>query len=140
MADTTHEIDELTAFFDAAKREAPRPAMTVLAQVAADAEQVQSSWESADADIDPEQAGVTATQHRGSAWFADSGIWQQFRAGLGGWAGLGGLATACAAGVWIGFSPPSQWPDPVGIMIQSGVEVDYFESEETAFLLSVEEG
>lgn len=34
-------------------------------------------------------------------------VWGQLRAVLGGWAGMAGLATACAAGVWLGVAPPA---------------------------------
>ena len=35
---------------------------------------------------------------------------------LGGWRGMGGLATACAAGVWIGFAAPGFLPDPANYL------------------------
>ena len=38
---------------------------------------------------------------------------------LGGWRGVGGLATACAAGVWIGLAPPAFLPDPVDLFVQN---------------------
>ncbi|MFS4582530.1 hypothetical protein [Phaeobacter sp. C3_T13_0] len=41
-------------------------------------------------------------------------------AGLGGWPALGGLATASAAGLWIGLAPPSFLPDPVSL---AGIEL-----------------
>ncbi|MDA7426385.1 hypothetical protein [Thalassococcus lentus] len=34
-------------------------------------------------------------------------LWQQISEVIGGWKGIGGLATACAAGLWLGISPPS---------------------------------
>lgn len=37
---------------------------------------------------------------------ARQGPAQQLREALGGWFGLAGLAAACAAGIWIGVSPP----------------------------------
>ncbi|WP_164660969.1 hypothetical protein [Tropicibacter sp. Alg240-R139] len=66
---------------------------------------------------------------------ARPGLWAQLRAGLGGWTGLSGLATACAAGVWIGLAPPDFLPDPVGFVYQQEVEVDLiFGVDETGIL------
>ncbi|MBO9453525.1 hypothetical protein J7426_24920 [Tropicibacter sp. R16_0] len=62
-------------------------------------------------------------------------LWSQLRAGLGGWSGLSGLATACAAGVWIGLAPPDFLPDPVGLVYQQELEVDLiFGVDETGIL------
>ena len=66
---------------------------------------------------------------------ARPGIWAQLRAGLGGWTGMSGLATACAAGVWIGLAPPDFLPDPVGLVYQQQLEVDLiFGVDETGIL------
>ncbi|SLN49130.1 hypothetical protein TRL7639_02712 [Falsiruegeria litorea R37] len=63
------------------------------------------------------------------------GVWAQLRAGLGGWTGMSGLATACAAGVWIGLAPPDFLPDPVGLVYQQELEVDLiFGVDETGIL------
>lgn len=63
------------------------------------------------------------------------GIWAQLRAGLGGWTGMSGLATACAAGVWIGLAPPDFLPDPVGLVYQQQLDVDLiFGFDETGIL------
>lgn len=55
---------------------------------------------------------------------------------LGGWFGLGGLATACVVGIWIGFAPPAGLPDPVGLWEQDRAEVDLFDHTELALALS----
>lgn len=52
------------------------------------------------------------------------GFWAQLRGALGGWPGLGGLATACAAGVWIGLAPPDFLPDPVTLVYQDEADLD----------------
>ncbi len=63
------------------------------------------------------------------------GIWAQLRMSLGGWTGMGGLATACAAGVWIGLAPPDFLPDPVGLVYQQELDVDLlFGVDETGIL------
>jgi hypothetical protein len=56
-----------------------------------------------------------------------SGFWAQVQQTLGGWAGLSGLATACAAGVWIGLAPPDFLPDPVELVLQQQMETDLFQ-------------
>jgi len=38
------------------------------------------------------------------------------------------LATACAAGVWIGVSPPDFLPDPVGLMAEQNSSVNLLDS------------
>ncbi|AUQ75114.1 hypothetical protein PhaeoP71_02263 [Phaeobacter piscinae] len=53
----------------------------------------------------------------GSGFFA--GL-RELLAGLGGWPALGGLATASAAGLWIGLAPPAFLPDPVSL---AGIEL-----------------
>ena len=47
---------------------------------------------------------------------------------LGGWAGLGGLAAASAAGVWIGLAPPEFLPDPAGMVFQQEEDLELFQS------------
>jgi len=44
------------------------------------------------------------------------GRWRQLILAIGGLPVLGGLAVACAAGVWIGLSPPSFLPDPAQLV------------------------
>lgn len=53
---------------------------------------------------------------------------QQFLRVLGGWPAMGGLAAACAAGVWIGVAPPDFLPDPVGLMVQGDTDVNLLDS------------
>ncbi|WP_425043648.1 hypothetical protein [Primorskyibacter sp. S87] len=60
---------------------------------------------------------------------------QQLAAALGGWPAMGGLATAGAAGLWVGLAPPAFVPDPVDMVLaQSEVEELYFGTELTGFL------
>lgn len=82
----------LEAFFAAARAETPAPAPDFMARLAEDA---------------------VARMPRGP------GLWPQLKAALGGWAGMTGLATACAAGLWIGISPPTAldvlWGEGAGL-------------------------
>lgn len=56
------------------------------------------------------------------------GIGAQLLGLLGGWPTLGSLVTACAAGVWIGFAPPSFLPDPVQLVMGQGLELDLLDA------------
>ena len=63
-----------------------------------------------------------------------AGLWETWRLTLGGWAGMGGLATACFVGFWIGLSPPENLPD-AGTSLLFGAHDDavYETAEVTAF-------
>ena len=67
-------------------------------------------------------------------------IWRQLQAALGGWTGLGGLVTACAAGVWLGFAPPPGWTDPATVLMGQSDSFGLFQGEEIVALLDAEEG
>lgn len=68
---------------------------------------------------------------------APPGLIAQLREALGGWYGIGGLAAACAAGIWLGAAPPSVLPDPVALVIGSVTPVpDLFDGESLALALS----
>ena len=99
---------DLNAFFDAARRDSVVLPDGLRARILADAGREQGR-------------GVSTRQ---TAFF------ERLREVLGGWAGIGGLAAACAAGVWMGFAPPAVMPDPVAILMQNTeTQVDLFASE-----------
>lgn len=58
---------------------------------------------------------------------------------LMGWYGLGGLAAASAAGIWLGFAPPAALPD-AGAYLFGGndTSVDLFAGEDMAMILAEE--
>ncbi|MCL6283953.1 hypothetical protein M3P21_10465 [Ruegeria sp. 2012CJ41-6] len=56
------------------------------------------------------------------------GLWHQVQSLLGGWAGMGGLVAASAAGVWIGLAPPEFLPDPAGLVFQQEEDLELFQS------------
>lgn len=89
MAEDDLNDRELDSFFAAARADAPLPSGTLLARVLADAEAAM---------IRP--AGPAPAVRAASR----GGLIDAALAAIGGWAGLGGLATATAAGVWIGFA------------------------------------
>ncbi|MEX0347863.1 MAG: hypothetical protein AB3N15_00425 [Paracoccaceae bacterium] len=55
-------------------------------------------------------------------------LWDQLQSLLGGWAGMGGLVAASAAGVWIGLAPPEFLPDPAGLVFQQQEDLELFQS------------
>ncbi len=55
---------------------------------------------------------------------------------LGGWPALGGLATACAAGVWLGLAPPRALPDPLGLV--QGADTGLFAGDDLVLALAEE--
>lgn len=81
----------LDSFFAAARAQSPQPGGDFLARMEAQALAEQPAVRS---DV-PGVAGLRPV-----------GVLRQLRDAVGGWAGLAGLATACAAGIWIGVSPP----------------------------------
>lgn len=81
----------LESFFAEARAEAPQPGGDFLARIEAQALAEQPAVRS----------GVPSR-----AAPSPIGVLRQLRDALGGWAGMAGLATACAAGIWIGVSPP----------------------------------
>ncbi|MBN7786175.1 hypothetical protein JYP51_14715 [Ponticoccus gilvus] len=81
----------LDAFFAAARETPPQPDAAFLARLTEGALDEQMA-----------QAGSL----KAGAQRMGLGLWSGLRQALGGWPGLAGLAAACAAGVWLGVSPP----------------------------------
>jgi hypothetical protein len=86
-----HDLNEggLESYFTAARSFAPMPSEALLARTLADAE--------------AEMIGrpAPATTRRA---VARRGVMAAVLSAIGGWAGVGGLATATAAGLWIGVA------------------------------------
>ena len=105
MADTEKDIDLLEALLEEARQDQPTLPDDLSARILADA-----------ADVQARQAAALAVPpaQNPAATFAASaiGMWRQFRAAVGGWPAMGGMAAACAVGLWIGLAPPSFLPDP----------------------------
>ena len=78
----------LDALFDEARAASPAPSELLLSQIASDA-----------GDLQIAKAVVTPP--------AGPPLLSRLRDALGGWAGLGGLATATVAGFYIGFAQPA---------------------------------
>jgi len=120
MDDRNNDMQELDQLF-AATRHLPLDLPEGLNQrILADAEQVQALH------------SVTRIAA------APQGIWSQFLGVLGGWPTLGGLATTCAAGIWIGLAPPSFLPDPAWLVIGDGMYLDVINADNLAVAMSEE--
>lgn len=91
----------LETFFDEARAAAPSPSRTLVERILADAEN--------------QQAPLAPTTRRPAP-----SLLSRLRDALGGWGGVGGLATATIAGLYIGFVQPS----PLGLAIVTGDTVD----------------
>lgn len=111
---TTHDLDgvpgpdaALDALFngmiDAGRRAPAEPSGALLARVLSDALAVQDARSPAAAG----RAARLSVPPRPASRVSMPGFWQSILAGLGGWAAVGGLATATIAGLWVGFSPPA---------------------------------
>ncbi|KUF12171.1 hypothetical protein [Pseudoponticoccus marisrubri] len=113
----TERKDEtgLEAFFAAARETDPQPSGDFMARLEAEALAERPR---------PATGGPLA-------------LWRQLRAAIGGWPGVAGLATACAAGIWLGVSPPeglsTVWPlqeaaiDTLGVDPLSGFDLAMME-------------
>lgn len=114
MADIEHDDDRLLEqAFAAARRDAARMPEGLADRMVADALAAQSALLSRSAPPRPR------------------GVLRQFADTIGGWYGLGGMAAASVAGLWLGFAPPLGLPDPAGLVIGS--------EDETSIFLSVDE-
>jgi hypothetical protein len=94
MTVMTERKDEtgLEGYFAAARETAPQPGADFLARLT-------------EAALDEQLAQAARRAPAGAR--AGPGLWRACRQALGGWPGLAGLAAACAAGVWLGVSPPA---------------------------------
>lgn len=101
----------LEAFFDAARAAPPKAPPGMVSRMTANAEMARTEA--------LRRSGVAAG---GPGWLAQlSGI-------LGGWYGAGGLAAACAAGLWIGLAPPAGLPDPGAYWAETVSALDLYDS------------
>ncbi len=120
----------LDALFEAAKRDAPQPDAALLARVMADARATQRGFEAGGF----EAAGIGPVPER-SARAAEprGGFLEGLFDMIGGWGGLGGLATASAFGLWLGMSQSLGLVDSFGLanfgaaanLESLGAEYDY---------------
>ena len=88
------EIDQfgLDAYFEAGRDAPPLPSEALLGRIMADAEA---------------QLAIAGAQSLQVAAVPQRGLFAGFLDAIGGWASVGGMATATIVGVWIGFSQPA---------------------------------
>jgi|TARA_R110002012_G_scaffold261274_1_gene443094 hypothetical protein len=99
--------DALEDFFAAARANPPRVTADLQARVLADAEALM-----------PKANLLKLPWHRA--------LWQLF----GGAAGLSGLATAAAVGIWVGVAPPDGMPDLAGQFVSGTWDVETVDTAE----------
>ncbi len=117
MTDSDRDLVDLDMFFDAARRETTVLPGDLERRIVADAARV----------LHERQIAAVAPR---------PGRWRQLYDMLGGWPAIAALATACAAGVWLGFSPPSTLPDPAQYLVSDSIFLD----EDSLVIAMAEEG
>ncbi|HQU67937.1 MAG TPA: hypothetical protein PLI43_07035 [Albidovulum sp.] len=122
MAEDDLNDKGLEAFFAAGRENAPVPSDALLARVMADAEAEM---------VRPAEVAVLRPAAR-------PGFLRAAVASIGGWAGLGGLATATAAGVWIGFVGLAD-PLDAGGLITPSLSVELMPGADSFMTASAEE-
>jgi len=120
MTDANRDFTDLEALFAEAREGADQMPVGLMGRIVADADRVQAGF------------GERTTPVR------TPGVWGQIMQVLGGWPAMGGLAAACAAGVWIGLAPPSFLPDPAGYVFETGADMDLTGADQLALALSEE--
>lgn len=120
MTDLNKEIADLETLFADARQGGVQMPSGLMDRIIADADQI--------------QAGFAQQPDRGRA----PGLWAQIMQSLGGWPAMGGLAAACAAGVWIGLAPPSFLPDPAGYVFETGADLDLIGVDQLALAMAEE--
>lgn len=100
MRERHSDDDGLEALFEAARRGAPAPSRALMERIAADALR----------EMPRETPGARA---------AGPALRSRLAEVFGGWQGLGGLAAASAAGLWIGYAGLA---DPVGLVVGDGAD------------------
>jgi len=119
MAERDTEDAVLEAHFAAARRGGATLPAGLATRMLADAAAVQ------------DQPATGAARRR-----VRDGLVQPLLRALGGWPAMGGLAAACAAGVWLGVSPPDFLPDPVGLVMQAGADVNLLDGSALSSVLA----
>jgi hypothetical protein len=118
MSDEKLTEDELDAVFHAAQHDPVAPSQSWLARVADDAERALNL---------PDPAPQPT-------------FWAQISSALGGWQGFGGMAVACATGLWIGIAPPDLLGDPVGMVLENDSTIDVLSDAPFEFAGLLDEG
>lgn len=116
----------LDVFFEAAREHRLHPSDALMSKVLADGL--------------AQQAGMTRPDARPAR---RGGVFSGLFSALGGWPAMAGLATAAAAGIWIGVSPATGLSDRVSTALASGADEAYvidYSRDYAALLFEGEEG
>lgn len=123
------EDTDLERFFRAARTAAPEPPAAFLTRLAAQAEAVQA--ETVPARVVPARV-VPARAARPRL-----GLVSALAAAFGGWAALGGMATATVAGLWIGLAGAPTLVQAVGLGSTVSAEADSYLPDADVLALAV---
>lgn len=118
------EDTDLERFFRAARTAAPEPPAAFLTRLAAQAEAVQA--ETVQARAVPARAARPRL-----------GLVSALAAAFGGWAALGGMATATVAGLWIGLAGAPTLVQAVGLGSTVSAEADSYLPDADVLALAV---
>ncbi|QNR62458.1 hypothetical protein H9N28_12915 [Rhodobacter capsulatus] len=118
------EDTDLERFFRAARTAAPEPPAAFLTRLAAQAEAVQA--ETVPAKAVPARAARPRL-----------GLVSALAAAFGGWAALGGMATATVAGLWIGLAGAPTLVQAVGLGSTVSAEADSYLPDADVLALAV---
>lgn len=101
---------ELEQFFAAGRSEQVEPSEALMARVLADAE------------AETHTRHAAKPRHRATP---RAGVFASLRAALGGWPVMASMATATAAGIWIGAAAPDRLSTVTGGLIGSATSAQY---------------
>ncbi len=118
------EDTDLERFFRAARTAAPEPPAAFLTRLAAQAEAVQAET-------------VPARAVPAGAARPRLGLVSALAAAFGGWAALGGMATATVAGLWIGLAGAPTLVQAVGLGSTVSAEADSYLPDADVLALAV---
>lgn len=93
MTDDSEKMMDLETFFEAGRKDAPEPSISLMDRIGADIDLIADEREK------PAPAN------------AGPGLFSRILEGIGGWPALSGIATAGIVGVVVGVSPPEALSD-----------------------------
>jgi hypothetical protein len=123
MTKAKSDDTDLGLYFQAAQHQPPIANEALLARVLADALTAQTAH------------GFPAPRAQPAV-----PLWRQLLAALGGWQGVGGMATAGLVGVWLGFSPPAGLDALALLAPADGLDLGQFAPAYGLDLVALEEG
>jgi len=123
MTEMQEHDDGLAVFFTAARAAAPEPSGQFLTRLIAQGEAVQA-----------ERLSAALAPPRPAGRVARGGLFAALAAALGGWGAMGGMVTAAATGLWIGFAGSETMLQAVGLEATGTAQVTASSTAASAFL------